>query len=377
MGGPEVRTVLLMNVLSDRFRHTVLALNGNLQMRDLVSADVDIAYSEPGVDGKWWSRIRQIAKRIRHIGPDLVLTYGWGGTDALIANRLANIAPAVHAEDGFLPEEAIVQKKKRLYYRRAIFRFARRLVVPSKTLENIAGHTWWIPERKLSYIPNGVDTGRFSPASETTDSDWARQWGIDRARMVIGTVGALRPEKNQARLIKTTSRMLAQKNVHLLIVGDGPERAALESQARDLGVHDFVHFTGNISDPSHCYRLMDVFALTSDTEQMPISLLEAMATGLPVAGTDVGDIRSMVAPENESLIVAKESEHALARAFETLLEDSELRSMLGQKNRHKCLSEFSEQTMISNYEQLYLAGLNGKCKPLSATRAATLAPELK
>ncbi len=353
-GGPEVRTVLLMNALADQFRHTVIALNGNLEMKRFVPPKVDATFHEHSIAGGWWQRIRKIGNLTRDIAPDLVLTYGWGGTDALVAARLAGIQPVIHTEDGFLPDEVARQKRLRLYCRRLAFRTANRLIVPSRTLETIAKNRWQIPESKLSYIPNGVNTDQFSPDTNRNNLDpLIRVLGLDPAKPVIGTVGALRPEKNHARLLRATVKLLKRNDAQLLLVGDGCEREGLVSLAVQMGIQKQVHFVGHVSDPAPYYRLMDVFASTSDTEQMPISLLEAMATGLSVAATNVGDVLEMVADTGKRFIVPTDAENQLEQALERLISNSSLRTSLGEDNRLKSIREYSEATMIARYAERY------------------------
>ncbi len=367
-GGPEVRTVLLMNALADQFRHTVIALNGNLEMQRCISPKVEVAYCDRAIAGGWWQRIRVLGSLLREISPDLLLTYGWGGTDALVSARIAGIRPVIHTEDGFLPDEVSHQKRRRLYYRRLMVRSAQQLIVPSRTLETIATKLWWIPDNKLSYIPNGVSTDRFSPATKRRDNDsLARELGLDVAKLVIGTVGALRPEKNHARLIRTTANLLRSGGAHLLLVGDGDERESLRGLAEQLGVQGQVHFSGHVSDPAPYYHVMDIFALTSDTEQMPISLLEAMASGLPVAATNVGDIFEMVADSGKLLILPAAAENQLERALGELGTNPILRASLGADNRLKCIQQFSEAAMIERYVESYLAAMDLGGRNRSAT----------
>ena len=357
-GGPEVRSVLLMNALADRFRHTVIALNGNLEMQSGVSSKVEVNFCKPTITGGWWKRIQSLGRTLREISPDLLLTYGWGGTDALMSARIAGVRPVIHTEDGFLPDEAAQQKRQRLYFRRVVFRSAQQLIVPSRTLESIARKRWWISDRKLSYIPNGVNTDRFSPSTNTRNQErLATELGLDKEKLVIGSVGALRPEKNYARLIRTAAPLLRSGEAQLLLVGDGCELESLRRLAEQSGLQGQVHFTGNISDPAPYYRMMDVFALTSDTEQMPLSLLEAMATGLPVIATDVGDVSEMVADSGRTFVIPTVAESQLDQALSTLVSNSNLRLRLGEDNRRKCIQEFSEAKMIERYVERYIIAI--------------------
>jgi glycosyltransferase involved in cell wall biosynthesis len=162
----------------------------------------------------------------------------------------------------------------------------------------------------------------------------------------------LRPEKNIARLVRAFAQVRTTVPCRLAIVGDGPQRAALQSLAEELGLAEAVIFTGHLTKPEQALRSMDVFALSSDTEQMPISLLEAMASGLPVVSTDVGDVRAMLPPEAAPWITALD-DAALARALADLLNDPSQRSLLGQANRARAETAFDQNVMFAAWKRLF------------------------
>ena len=141
-----------------------------------------------------------------------------------------------------------------------------------------------------------------------------------------------------------------------MICGDGSERAQLQSVANAHGVSDRVVFTGYLAKPEQALAGFDIFAMSSDTEQMPYGLLEAMAARLPAAATDVGDIKSIVADANRPFIVPAPDEAALTGALRTLLRDEALRTRLGTENRAKAEAEFSLDTMIASYDRPVFKG---------------------
>ena len=200
------------------------------------------------------------------------------------------IARHVHIEDGFGPEERDRQTPRRVLIRRLVL--ARSTVVlPSRNLQRIATTIWRLPPARVRYIPNGIDLERFAAARTRRRAA--------NTPPVIGTVAALRAEKNLARLLRAFAAV--DQPARLVIVGDGPERPALEAWRASLGLAERVEFAGHIDDPAPIYAGFDVFALSSDTEQMPLSVIEAMAAGLPVATTDVGDVRAMLAARTRRL----------------------------------------------------------------------------
>jgi glycosyltransferase involved in cell wall biosynthesis len=147
----------------------------------------------------------------------------------------------------------------------------------------------------------------------------------------------------------------ATKNLDalLVVVGSGPEHQALQQFVQENHLTENVMLLGHKDDPAEIVKCFDVFAISSDTEQMPISVLEAMAAGCPVVGTDVGDIKEMVAPSNEIFLCSTTDETAFVTQLQRLLTDAALRANIGQQNQARCQALFDKSTMYRNYEQLY------------------------
>ena len=270
-----------------------------------------------------------------------MLTHNFGSIEWSMANRLTAVRQ-VHVEDGFGPEERERQMPRRVWLRR-LFLSGRTIALPSQTLMRIALEVWRLPARRLHYVPNGIDLGRFG--GPRTVGPWPGQ------APVVGTVAALRPEKNIARLIRAFALANAKSSARLVLIGDGPERPALEALTDMLGLRDQVIFCGHVAQPAALIRAFDVFAMSSVTEQMPISLLEAMAAGLPVAATKVGDIAAMLPEQQHSLVVAQD-DASLAGAIAALLADPAQREQLGAANRRRAESDFDEQTMFERWTAL-------------------------
>jgi glycosyltransferase involved in cell wall biosynthesis len=344
VGGPQVRFARLAAHLGSAWRHAVIAMDGDRRCAERLSPGLDVAFPEVVIaKGDMLGNVRRFRAALRSIGPDLLVTYNWGTIEWAVANLLP-IVRHVHVEDGFGPEERARQLPRRVWMRRLVLRRAA-VVLPSRTLERIAVETWRLPPSNIRYVPNGIDLARFRP----------RAPGPLAAEPVIGTVAALRPEKNLARLLGAVARVRAERPVRLSIVGDGPERPALEAYAAALGLSEAVTFHGHQGDPAPFYAGFDVFALSSDTEQMPISVLEAMASGLAVVATEVGDVPAMLSGENAALIVPA-NEAALAGAIARALDDAALRAAAGRANREKAEREFDEAAMCDRYARIF-AGL--------------------
>jgi glycosyltransferase involved in cell wall biosynthesis len=358
LGGKEARAVRLMNAFGSRAEHVVLSsVPDALSARNGIAREIRADFPEdaPPLAGTPEPlRLLRLARYMR--GFDLVLTYNWGAMDAVMAHRLFGGPPLVHHEDGFNADEADGLKPVRNLFRRLALGGAHRLVVPSRLLENIALTRWRQPPGKVNHIPNGVDLGRFCQARD--DSAIA---GLERrpGEIVVGTLAGLRTVKNLPRLVRAFAGM-ATKNARLVIVGEGPESDRIAGEARRLGIGERLLMPGFIADPAQALRAFDIFALSSDSEQMPISLMEAMAAGLPAAATAVGDVTAMVSADNLPLIVAPGDEAALTAALDTLAERADLRRSIGQANREKARSHYDEKMMIMRYGRLYGEAIGGR-----------------
>ena len=346
-GGQQRRLASLAPALGGGFVHRIVSLDGDVTAQgDFADGAVDIetliARKGRGVS---LANLRAFAALLKRVRPDILCTYNFGALEAAIANRLGPGLPHVHFEDGFGPDESPSrQRRRRVILRRLLLRNSF-VVVPSRTLETVATGTWRL--RRVRRISNGVDIAKFAQADRP-----ARDGAL-----VIGSVGALRREKNYGRLISAFADISGQTTARLVIHGDGPERAALQSIARDRRIA--VDFPGATATPESAYASFDIFALSSDTEQMPLSLIEAMAAGLPVVATDVGDVKETLAPENARLVAPLGDDGAYSAMLARLAGDSDLRRRLGAANAEKARASLGLEAMAAAHRALYSDALSG------------------
>jgi glycosyltransferase involved in cell wall biosynthesis len=222
------------------------------------------------------------------------------------------------------------------------------VVVPSLTLERIALETWRFPAHRVRYIPDGIDVERFARKRPLTPDP------ENRERVVLGTVAPLRSEKNIGRLIEAFSLLASDPRFELIIVGDGPERMHLECATALRGLSGRVRFLGHHPRPEEALTSFDIFCLTSDTEQIPNAVLEAMAVALPVVSVDVGDITAMIAVSNLPYVIDPERIEAFASAVRELADNTPLRRRIGADNRMKIETHFGQERMFRKYEALLL-----------------------
>jgi len=351
IGGMPLRTVRLMNHLGTRCRHTVISLDGIIAAADQIRADVLVEILPMVIDKRQPIRNLVNARRfLADVKPDLLATYNWGAIEWAAVNRLHPVCRHIHFEAGFGREEAIRQFRRRIIGRRVALAKSDFVMVPSRSLQCIALEIWRLPAHRVRYIPDGIDVARFT-ATRQFVSD-ARE---GREHVVLGTVAPLRPEKNIGRLIKLFSLLADDPRFELVIAGDGPERMRLQGVAAQ--VSNRIRFLGHVPRPEEVLPTFDIFCLTSDTEQIPNSVLEAMSAALPIVSVDVGDIGLMVAPSNQPYVVERDRIEKFASALRELADDPDLRYRIGSENRIQVEAHFEQERMFQEYEQLLLGNV--------------------
>lgn len=363
-GGKELRAARLINLFGRGLDHTIVSAQpGALGAASAIDRGISVDYPTdfPSLAGRpTLARLQRIARAMQ--GHDLVLTYNWGAMDAVMARTVFSQAfalpPLVHHEDGFNQDEAERLKATRNWYRRIALGRVAALVVPSQRLERIALSAWAQPRSRLRRIPNGIDTSAYAA---TPRPDALPRLVKRKGEFWVGTLAGLRAVKNLPRLVRAFASL--PEEWQLVILGEGPERDAIRAEAAALGLAHRVHLPGFVPDPAKAVGLFDIFALSSDSEQFPLSVVEAMAAGLPVAAPQVGDVASMVAPANHSFIVAPASDTALADALSRLAADPALRVSVGAANRQLAREAYDEAAMLAAYKRTYADALGRSSFP--------------
>lgn len=357
LGGKEARAVRLMNAFGDRARHTIVSSEPDAYGAQAAidpSVRYEIAQNPPPLTGRLSvRRFEAIANYLSRF--DLVLTYNWGAIDGVMAARIfgKNVPPIVHHEDGFNADETVRLSHVRNMYRRIALPAANALVVPSEKLEAIARDQWRQPAGRVHRISNGVATSLFAakPNADLIPELRKRKPGT----IVIGAVAGLRPVKDLPMLVRACAGL--NSRFKLVIVGEGSERDAIIDAAESMAVEDDVILTGFLPNPQTYMGLFDIFALSSESEQAPVSVIEAMAAGLPVVSPDVGDIMKMVGPTNQKYIAPERSEVALRDRLEILAKHPELREFIGKENKQRARELYDDTEMVSAYARLYSEAL--------------------
>ncbi len=366
-GGLQNGLVMLVNNMpADRYRHAIICLEHASDFRDRIRRkDVPIyeIHKQPGKGVASYLRVWSLLRQIR---PDLVHTRNLPTVDMLAPARLAGVRALVHSEHGVdMAELAAVPPKYRMLRRLSRFVVGRYIAV-SKDLANWMTAANGLPPDRISVIPNGVDRALFRPP---IDSDSPREERLPAgfatpSSFVVGTIGRLAPVKDQTNLVRAFLLALDQRpslrqTLRLVILGDGSLRDEMLSLIDAAGARSLVWMPGFCNDTAEYYRTFDLFALPSRREGTSNTILEAMASGLPVAATDVGGNPSLVTPDVTGLLVPAETPSALSEAICRYVDDRALALQHGRAGRAVILQNYSIEAMVKGYEAVYDAVAKG------------------
>jgi glycosyltransferase involved in cell wall biosynthesis len=307
-------------------------------------AQVDrVARPRPGIDPMLVLRIARWLKQQRvalaHTHNRMALIYG------APAARLSGAA-IVHTKHGYNPRGGT-----RLLAGKLAARFVDAFVAVSDETAEFARKRREVDERRLVVIPNGIELGRFHP-EPTARVRVRRELGIDDDAWVIGTVGRIAVEKNHALLVRAVAPLLGPK-ARLVIAGDGELLPSLTELTRSLGSAAYVHLLGARRDVPDVLNALDVFAMSSNIEGLPLVLLEAMATGLPTVSTRTGGIPNVIVEGETGFLVPVGDERELRDRVAHLQAAPAVSRACGERARAAAIDRFSAERMQRDYLELY------------------------
>jgi glycosyltransferase involved in cell wall biosynthesis len=352
-GGAEKQLSLLaVGLPRDRFDVHVAALTDDGPYRDVLqAAEVPVT-----LIGKRWKvdpgAYHRLCGVIRKLRPDIVHT--WIFAANCYGRQAARAAGVRHILAG---ERCIDRWKtwRELVIDRYLARYSSRIVTNSTGVcEFYTSHG--LPAEKFVVIPNGI---RPVPSVPDTDAIGDRrellaELGIDDNARLIGAIGRLWPQKRYKDLIWATELLKAiRDDVHLLIVGDGPQRERLERYAEQVTVQDRVHFLGERDDVPQVMAHLDCFWLGSGYEGQSNALMEAMSAGVPVVATDIAGNRDLVVPDKTGYLVPVGDAASFARHTNILLDDPRRSQEIAAAGRLRMQQEFSVEKMVARHAELY------------------------
>ncbi len=342
-GGLETLLVDCVNRMPG-YRHAIVCLAGYTAFSDKITRPGVELYSLDKAPGLGLGAHLRLYKLLRRLRPTVLHTYNLSGLEYNFTAALAGVPVRVHAEHGRDAGDPKGTNRKHNLLRKLLSPFIDRYVAVSGDLHYWLRDTVGIPAAKNQWINNGVDTERYHPGVPNADE------------FVIGTVGRAQNVKNQALLVDAFIALRAElphRRLRLVIVGDGPLRTALEQKVAAAGLSDLVWLPGARSDIAELMRTFSVFALSSLAEGTPVTLLEAMACGLPVVSTAVGGIPELVQENVTGHLVPNRDSAALAKALAVYANDPALAAHHGAAGRARIEANYSVTAMVQEYTNLY------------------------
>jgi sugar transferase (PEP-CTERM/EpsH1 system associated) len=317
---------------------------------EALGAHLACVHKPAGIRPATVRRLRQVFGKLQ---PHVVHTHQIGALFyAGPAAQRAGVPVVVHTEHG----KHFADRRRTRWLGRLAGRYADRFCCVSRDIAREVTRARIVPARKIEVVVNGVDTSRFHRPGGA--EQLRHELGIPPNAVVIGTVGRLNEIKRHDLLIRGFAHLATQHgDLHLLVVGDGPLRRELEQLAAAIVPPGRVHFTGYQSEPQRFLQVMNVFALTSRSEGMPLAILEAWAAGVPVVASSVGGVPELVDEGKTGLMFPCDDALALSQAIGQLLRDPDLAGSLATAGRVTVQSRFSLAITVSNYERLYFETL--------------------
>jgi len=361
-GGLENGLINLVNHLPhERYRHAIVCLAGYSDFRARIQRpDVEVLSidKQPGKDPAAYVRLWQTFRRLR---PSIVHSRNLGTVDTQWVATVAGVRHRIHGEHGWEAGDPNGLSRRAIRIRRGSAPAIHRFIAVSRDIASWLTDKVGVGSARITQIYNGVDTGRFHPHGAVAgDAPWEST--RDGIRVVIGTVSRLDPVKNHLMLIEAFRRLVPTLSpsgidARLMIVGDGPMRRQIESCARDAGLADRIWLAGSRNDVPELMRAMDIFVLPSLNEGISNTLLEAMATGLPIVASRVGGNPEIAGTAQCGVLYEPNETAALVTGLECLVTDRPRRVEAGRAARARVAEQFSLESMVRGYAAAYDAVL--------------------
>jgi len=358
VGGLENGLVnLINNMPRDRYRHAIVCLHGFTDFaKRIQGSDVPI-YSldkKPGKDPGLYVRLGRL---LRQLKPDIVHTRNLAALEGQVVAAIAVSARRVHGEHGREVDVAGLNMKYNLL-RRMIRPFVHRYITVSRDLEQWLIDRIGVEPSRIRQIYNGVDSQKFRPwREEDSVPQWETKFANDQ-HVIIGSVGRMAPVKDHQTLARAFIMLIQQhpqlrETARLVIVGDGPCRENCAQLLAEAGLSDCAFLMGERNDVAELMRAMDIFVLPSLGEGISNTILEAMATGLPVLATQVGGNPELVQASVTGRLVPADTPQAMAQALFDYVCDAQLRNSHGSAGRAIIERQYSLPAMVNEYMQTY------------------------
>jgi sugar transferase (PEP-CTERM/EpsH1 system associated) len=376
VGGLENGLVNLINhIPSERYRHVVISLTETSAFQGRISrpnVHVIPMHKRSGHDWKLHGRLWKMLKALR---PAIVHTRNLPTLECQVTAWAAGVSARIHGEHGRDTYDLLGAKAIYNLLRRGVRPLVHRYVAVSRDLEGWLERVVRVRPDRLSQIYNGVDTEVFTPRRGSRPAVFPPQFVTDRS-VVFATVGRMQTVKDQTTLARAFVELIrinpaAREVARLALVGEGPLKADCERILVQAGVRDLAWFPGERGDIPKCLQAFDVFVLPSIAEGISNTILEAMATGLPIIATRVGGNPELVVDDKTGILVPASDPAAMAAAMQRYLQNRTLMASHGAEGRRVATSTFGLDVMVTRYVSVYDAVLEQAKQRVDASPART------
>ena len=355
IGGLENGLVNLINYLPEKqFSHVVCVLSKGKKCIERVHNNIKY-YELNKKDGNDFSIPVKIASIIRKESIDIVHTRNWVClVEGVLGGLLGGCRSLVHGEHGKEIDDTVRQPLRRNVAKRICFRFVKKLITVSESLDCEIRTLCLCDVSKIKCIMNGVDTQKFNFNSKKEKVNYRKKYCIPENAFVIGSVGRLAKVKNYELMVSVCND-LKSDNSYFVIAGDGPERAALEEAINNKGLYNKFNLLGEQADINEVLSTFDVFMNTSRYEGISNTILEAMSKGIPVIANSVGGTPEILQGGITGYLISRNSEDAYVEAIQKLMQDKELRSKMSYASRLHVEQNLSLEHMVRGYDNIYMS----------------------
>jgi sugar transferase (PEP-CTERM/EpsH1 system associated) len=372
-GGLENGLVnLIQRLNTDEFEHVVYAIRRLGENAERLSGRARLlCLGKKQTDGP--VQIGAVARAIREVRPDIVHSRNWGAVEAVLAARWAGSCSVIHSEHGLDEETMTREPWRRVCFRRAAFELADRVLSVSCQLRDLHARRTGFRADRITVIHNGVDSKRFCP-DPAARARIRAELGMPEGEFCIGCVGNLFPVKDHITLLRAAAGIVEVcQDWRVLVIGYGPEFSRLNGfVSAQPRLKERVFFLGLSNRISELLNAMDVYVLPSAMEGISNSLLEAMATGLPVLATDTGGNPEVVADGESGRLFRVGGFRELAQELLLLRSSMELRLRLGKEALRRVREDFSLDAMVRKYDEVYKSQAPAAALRVEARAAVSL-----
>ncbi len=360
VGGLENGVVNLINrIPQDRYRHAIISLTDATDFKKRIhtpNVEIYCLHKQAGQDPAYLWRLWKLLRRLK---PAITHTRNLAALETVFIAQLAGVRRRVHSEHGWGMADLHGANRKYRLLRRSMSKLVHRYIGLSKHIEQYLHEDVGIPAAKLTQLYNGVDAERFTQnESSNVQHELLPPGFLSTDSIVFGTVGRMEPVKDQLTLTRAFIRLVEMNSavgarLRLIMIGDGELKAPAQELLQHAGLQKQAWLPGSHDQVPALMQAMDVFVLPSRNEGISNTILEAMASGLPVVATNVGGNPELVVENETGLLVAADDPAAMAQALQQYAGNADQRSAHGAAGRRRIEQHFMLEHMVEKYLSVY------------------------